>query len=262
MFLIVNLKKVGNMRREEIRKEINSLINEFNNIEDDLTLPYVEKLESLNTRFSYNEKFGDDRECKCGHSYYRHFDSYEEMIPIGCKYCGCYDFKEKNHKVLVIHPKDKSTDFLKTIYEDLDCTLIDYNPSTKELKEALRNHGKVIMLGHGDSYGLFGFDRRVIDSTLVYLLREVELVGVWCYANEFFEKYNLNGIYTGMVISEESEAILEGILSTKSNIDESNIQFALGIKHFVNSEDINDFHKHYTIQTRVGEFNRERIYIK
>lgn len=41
----------------------------------------------------YNPNFGDHRECQCGHSYYRHFDSYENMEAIGCKYCGCKEFK-------------------------------------------------------------------------------------------------------------------------------------------------------------------------
>lgn len=33
--------------------------------------------------------------CDCGHPYYRHFDSYEDMAPIGCKYCPCFTFKKK-----------------------------------------------------------------------------------------------------------------------------------------------------------------------
>ena len=37
----------------------------------------------------YDPNFGDDRPCKCGHPYYRHFDSYENMDPVGCKYCPC-----------------------------------------------------------------------------------------------------------------------------------------------------------------------------
>ena len=41
----------------------------------------------------YNSKFGDDKLCKCGHTYYRHFDSYDDMYPIGCKYCKCRRFK-------------------------------------------------------------------------------------------------------------------------------------------------------------------------
>ena len=42
----------------------------------------------------YNPEYGDDRICQCGHKYYRHFDTYEEMSNVGCKYCGCSDFVE------------------------------------------------------------------------------------------------------------------------------------------------------------------------
>ena len=56
--------------------------------------PYLKKRVSK-TVYSYNPKYGDERVCKCGHLYYRHFDTYEKMSAIGCKYCGCTDFKEK-----------------------------------------------------------------------------------------------------------------------------------------------------------------------
>jgi hypothetical protein len=42
---------------------------------------------------TYDSKFGDDRICKCGHPYYRHFDTYEDMYPCGCKYCDCRTFE-------------------------------------------------------------------------------------------------------------------------------------------------------------------------
>lgn len=41
----------------------------------------------------YNSSYGDKKICNCGHTYYRHFDSYENMKPVGCKYCGCYEFR-------------------------------------------------------------------------------------------------------------------------------------------------------------------------
>ena len=43
----------------------------------------------------YDPNFGDQKLCKCGHHYYRHFDSYEDMNPVGCKYCGinCLTFQ-------------------------------------------------------------------------------------------------------------------------------------------------------------------------
>jgi len=42
----------------------------------------------------YNPEFGDYRKCKCGHSYYRHFDPYEQYRHVGCKHCECFDFEE------------------------------------------------------------------------------------------------------------------------------------------------------------------------
>lgn len=45
----------------------------------------------------YNPEYGDARMCGCGHPYYRHFDTYEDMLDVGCKYmmtCGCPGFEE------------------------------------------------------------------------------------------------------------------------------------------------------------------------
>jgi len=38
------------------------------------------------------EKSNSDLPCCCGHSYYRHFDGYENDPHVSCKYCGCNDF--------------------------------------------------------------------------------------------------------------------------------------------------------------------------
>ena len=53
--------------------------------------PYLE-VQVIELR--YNPEYGDDRVCICGHTYYRHFDSYDNMEPIGCKYCRCWQFEE------------------------------------------------------------------------------------------------------------------------------------------------------------------------
>jgi len=42
----------------------------------------------------YDPEFGNYRICKCGHHYHRHFDSYEDMEPVGCKYCYCETFEQ------------------------------------------------------------------------------------------------------------------------------------------------------------------------
>lgn len=59
--------------------------------------PYLIGTIEVEIKHKFNPNYGDERECECGHSYYRHFDSYEDMSPVGCKYCGCYHFKEKTN---------------------------------------------------------------------------------------------------------------------------------------------------------------------
>lgn len=56
--------------------------------------PYINVVLSSTKRL-YNPDYGDNRVCKCGHTYYRHFDSYEDMDACGCKYCGCDSFVER-----------------------------------------------------------------------------------------------------------------------------------------------------------------------
>lgn len=41
----------------------------------------------------YDPKYGDARLCECGHPYGRHFDGYEDMRAVGCKYCECHVFR-------------------------------------------------------------------------------------------------------------------------------------------------------------------------
>ena len=53
--------------------------------------PYIISYE-VTASLKYNPNFGDDKICECGHAYYRHFDTYDDMDNCGCKYCGCFDF--------------------------------------------------------------------------------------------------------------------------------------------------------------------------
>lgn len=55
--------------------------------------PYLHKIKVKVIR-KYNPDYGDDRICKCGHVYDRHFDGYEGNRACGCKYCSCYTFEE------------------------------------------------------------------------------------------------------------------------------------------------------------------------
>lgn len=56
-------------------------------------VPYI-AVRVEKTVLRYNPKYGDSRMCTCGHPYYRHFDTYDDMAPVGCKYCDCFAFTE------------------------------------------------------------------------------------------------------------------------------------------------------------------------
>ena len=55
-------------------------------------LKFVDKLVKASPSRIYDKEYGDDKVCKCGHPYYRHFDTYEDMRNVGCKYCRCRNF--------------------------------------------------------------------------------------------------------------------------------------------------------------------------
>ena len=166
-------------------------------------------------------------------------------------------------KTLVIHPKDQTTDFLSTIYQDKDWTLITNNPSKKYLKEQIKSHDRIIMLGHGTENGLLGFDKFVIDSTWVYLLREKHCICIWCNANLFVDKYDLKGFHTGMIISEYEEALMFSIPTNSFFLNESNTDFAHAIKHSIDSSDmLNSVISLYDGNSAVVIFNKQNLYFK
>ena len=141
-------------------------------------------------------------------------------------------------KTLVIHSQDPTTDFLSAIYSDKDWTIINSNVSKKLLKESIKSHDKIVMLGHGSENGLIGFDHFIIDSTFVYLLREKECVCIWCNADGFVNKYELKGFYTGMIVSDSIEANIYCISANDSEIKSSNLLFADSIKKSIDNSDM------------------------
>lgn len=62
--------------------------------------PYISEVITIIEK-KYNPKYGDSRICVCGHTYHRHFDTYDQMYPCGCKYCADgHEFVEQVTKEL------------------------------------------------------------------------------------------------------------------------------------------------------------------
>ena len=90
-----------NSEYHEIRDEFVRLI-EQEEIVNHSSVPYVGEEDQIAEQ--YDENFGDNKECLCGHPYYRHFDTHDRMSAVGCKYC--YHYGEK-------HIFDKQCPFFK-----------------------------------------------------------------------------------------------------------------------------------------------------
>jgi len=99
-----------NEDKTEVR--VATLENQVDVLENDSLIQY-------NTdKPGYDCKFGDAKLCACGHQYHRHFDSYENMDPVGCKYCGCETFIEQSKK-----PKGKCYTKCKHSEDIVECCL-------------------------------------------------------------------------------------------------------------------------------------------
>jgi len=179
-------------------------------------------------------------------------------------------------KTLVVHPDDRTTDFLKPIYYRLlDTTVLTGgNYSSNEMNKLIESHDRVIMLGHGWEHGLlskgvFTHGEYIIDSKNVDALKlKDNSVFIWCYAEEFVACNNLKGICTGMFISEPLEALMNDVDYQLKDITTSNDLFAglLGDSLLRNAnikEAYYDVFHGYTCPTNSNQvltYNAERWY--
>lgn len=54
----------------------------------------LKEMETGSKKYKYYRWF-NEKVCECGHTYEKHFDSYDDNYPVGCKYCDCVNFVEK-----------------------------------------------------------------------------------------------------------------------------------------------------------------------
>ena len=136
--------------------------------------------------------------------------------------------------MLVIHPTDRTTKMLSILYEGLGARLIETGCSNKEMGYLLRHTSpseRIMLLGHGSDKGLFfrkndeeeGFDGIIVGHPQAYYLRKHcgGIIGIWCHDMEFAKKEGLHGLFSGMIISEMSEAEEYGVATDKDGPDKS-----------------------------------------
>ena len=128
----------------------------------------------------------------------------------------------------VIHANDPTTKVLSYLCEQREdvSAHVTETSTNGDIIRAIRGEDSIMMLGHGNQFGLFSkpnkngeYKRFLITDRHVQFLREKTCIGIWCHANKFAERYGLHGLFSGMIISEQQEAIDYDINATKEEID-------------------------------------------
>jgi hypothetical protein len=179
-------------------------------------------------------------------------------------------------KTLIIHPKDSSTSFLDIVYNPIpNKTLVTGGMDKIELIELIKEHDRVMMMGHGSPGGLFSVgmfqsnNGYIIDQSFVPILSEKNnSVFIWCNADKFVDRYNLKGFYSGMFISEVGEAYYCGLPGTKQDVvDESNFGFCHILANVINEEQsiaydyVKEKYGEIAEENPVALYNNKRLYL-
>ena len=141
--------------------------------------------------------------------------------------------------MLVIHPKDKTTEMLSALYDGLEAKVVADYRTTKEMGHLLHHvstQERIMLLGHGSDKGLFfreddsknEFDKIIVGHSHAYHLRKHggNMVAVWCNADQFARAEGLHGLFTGMIISELCEAQMYQVETTQEELDRETVRLA------------------------------------
>ena len=167
-------------------------------------------------------------------------------------------------KTLVLHPNDRSTDFLKEIYLGRGYDVITrWDISEQALTSMVETHDKIILLGHGSDRGLIGYSHIFMNPKFIKLLQTKDTICVWCNADKYVIPNNIRGFYTGMFLSEISEAMYFGIHTTQDEIDHSNELFAQEMRRCLDRDNLLTEIKHsYNGDDPVIQFNNVRLHYR
>ena len=143
--------------------------------------------------------------------------------------------------MLVIHPTDPTTTFLKALYEDRDDVRVLYGQESKNELSRIIFHTPssepIMLLGHGNDQGLFrlkdGVNTLYVGRSMAYSLRKHPVIGIFCFASAFAEELKLHGLFSGMIISELEEAQMYKIETTQEQLDYENWRFSYLIAGFL-----------------------------
>lgn len=209
---------------------------------------------------------------------------YWEYIPTPEELEGLLTKNVKSGNNLVIHPNDRTTDFLYPSYANISATVLHSKADMYNLRENMKQHDRIIMMGHGTPNGLLmpvgsikgveeingdvkEYTQHSINSSFVDILKTKPIVAVWCNADRFVVPHDLHGFYTGMVVSEMCEADYCNVRGCDvDDLEESNRLFTIALTAAIDipsPESVNVFKEIYNNpKNQIMLYNRQRIYYR
>lgn len=180
--------------------------------------------------------------------------------------------------MLVIHPTDRTTEMLSILYEGLGTRVIESYSSNKEMGHLLHHTSqseRIMLLGHGSNKGLYfrmndeeeDFYGIIVGHPQAYYLRKHcgGIIGIWCHAMDFAKKEGLHGLFSGMIISEMSEAEEYGVVTDKDSMDKTNRLMFTQLRRLLdNGTPLHEIPERLkaldTTQSDLSRFNYEKFY--
>lgn len=177
---------------------------------------------------------------------------------------------------VVVHPEDRSTDFLSPIYRSAeDKTVLTKNSTLDEIHELIKTSDRAMMMGHGCPNGLFSIGKFrncmglvISRSAVEHLKDKPESIYIWCNADKFVEPNDLRGFYSGMFISEVGEAKYCGVQVNQEMVDESNNAFAEIVGKYIHLpvaelyEKVMEEYGELAKTNPVAKYNHDRLYLR
>jgi hypothetical protein len=166
---------------------------------------------------------------------------------------------------VVIHLDDRSTDFLKAIYEGKGYPVISGSIRPDELRQVMQAADRLYMMGHGAPHGLFGDGYMIGDDFGPLLSEKKDGVYIWCNADAYAARHRLSGLVSGMFISEVGEAAYFGLTVSQEEVDASNNAFARICREVIDRGDpysaVRDCYAGSNAACKITQFNAERLYV-
>lgn len=150
--------------------------------------------------------------------------------------------------MIVIHPKDRTTQMLEILYEATPHEKVNDTLSKNQLRSllyAVSTSEPIMLLGHGCEEGLLTRNddtkddfKKLIDHSFSHILKKHNgrIFAIFCHAKDFAEKEHLHGLFSGMIISEMEEAESYGIPTTIEELDKENIKLAKNLRVLLDKE--------------------------